>query len=137
MTDEKGWRFFKLGFAEGRAGIVESENELYFHAETLIMPLPSDRDLILPLMRKLHEINHGISGTASIGIENENIVVTVTRQVGDLRPDDFSCCIDSVMSIADNLDDKLIEQYGGTSKKHVPFNTTASGGRARQKKKGE
>lgn len=137
MTDEKGWRFLKLGSAEGRAGVVESENELYFCAEAIVMPLPSDNDLILPLMRSLLELNAGIAGMASIGIENEMVVVKVTRQVGELQPDDFASCIHSVMSIADNLDDKLIEKYGGTSKKRVTLDTPPSSGRTRQKKKGE
>ena len=137
MTDEEGWRFFELGSARGRAGVVESENELYFRAEAIVMPLPSDNDLILPLMRSLLELNTGIAGMASIGIENETVVVKVTRQVGELRPDDFATCIHSVMSIADNLDDKLIEKYGGTSKKRVPPDTTPSGGRTRRKKKVE
>ena len=93
--------------------------------------------LILPLMRNLQELNVGIAGMASIGIANETIVATVTRQVGDLRPDDFASCIHSVMSIADDLDDKLIEKYGGTSKKRVPPDTPPSGGRTKRKKKGE
>ena len=137
MTDEDGWRFFNLGSAQGRAGVIESENELYFRAEAPIMPLPSDKDLILPLMRNLLELNTGIAGMASIGIANETVVVTVTRQVGDLRPDDFASCIHSVMSIADDLDDKLIEKYGGTSKKRVPPDTPPSGGKTRRKRKGE
>ena len=49
----------------------------------------------------------------------------------------IASCIHSVMSIADNLDDKLIEKYGGTSKKRVQPDTTPSGGRTRRKKKEE
>lgn len=138
MTDEVGRRFFTFGSAKGCAGVIESENELYFRTEAVVMPLPSDKDLILPLMRYLLEINaSGIAGMGSIGIQNETVVVTVTRQVAELHPDDFASCIQSVMSIADDLDDKLKETYGGTSKKRVPPDSAPGGGRTRRKKKGE
>jgi len=42
-TDETGWRYFTLGSADGRAGIVQVENNLYLRVEALVMSMPSDK----------------------------------------------------------------------------------------------
>ena len=118
-TDEQGWRYLQLGSAEGRAGIVESEGELYLIAESPIMPLPSDKDLILPLMRELLELNMQIAGSVRLGIKGDAVFIAVARPVIELRGGDFAQCIHTVMSMADTLDNPLIEKYGGTTKRRV------------------
>lgn len=122
MTDEEGWRFFQLGSARGRAGVIESEEELYLQVEAPVMPLPSDNDLILPLMRELLELNLTIPLGGKIGISNETVVVAVIRLIKELlHEDDVAQSIHSVMSIADGIDDNLIKKYGGTTKKRKPL----------------
>lgn len=117
-TDEEGWRWFQLGSAEGRASVIESdEGELYFRAESPMMPLPSDKELILPLMRELLELNLVTIGVERLGIKNEMVFVSVTRPIMELRENDFPNFIHGVMATADNLDDLLIEKYDGTSRK--------------------
>ncbi|MBI1800399.1 MAG: hypothetical protein HYR71_02065 [Chloroflexi bacterium] len=118
-TDEHGWRYVQLGSAEGRAGIVESADGLYLAVESPLMPLPSDGDLILPLMRALSEINMHIAGGARLGIKGEVVYIAVARPVVELRPNDFAECIHTVMAMADELDNPLIEKYGGTTKKRT------------------
>ncbi len=117
-TDEEGWRWFQLGSAEGRAGVMESEEgELFFCAEALVMQLPSDKALILPLMRELLELNLVMVGVERLGIKNEMVFVAVTRPIMELHKNDFARSIHGVMATADHLDDLLIEKYGGTSRK--------------------
>lgn len=118
-TDERGWRWFNLGSAEGRAAVIESDGELYLAAEAPIMQLPSDKELILPLMRELLEMNTVLSGTVRLGIKNEWVVATATRMVADLGGNDCAACINAVMRMADNLDDPLLAKYGGTSQPRV------------------
>lgn len=124
-TDEEGWRWFALGSAEGRAGVIEKDGELFLRVEALIMGLPSDKELILPLMRELLEINMSIADPGRVGIRDEAVFATITRPVPELRPDDFAKCIHSVMVIADSMDDDLIAKYGGTSKKRSGIDSEA------------
>lgn len=117
-TDEEGGRWFQMGSAEGRVAVLESdEGDLYFRAEAMVMLLPSDKDLLLPLMRELLELNLVLVGVERLGIKNEAIFVSVTRPIMELRKNDFSNFINRVMATADHLDDLLLERYGGTSRK--------------------
>jgi hypothetical protein len=118
-TDQQGWRYLGLGSAEGRAGVVELDGELFLRAEAAIMKLPSDKDLILPLMRDLLEWNAVIPGLARLGIMGEAVFVSISQPVVELGSDDFAFCIHRVMKLADDLDDQLIGKYGGTAKKRV------------------
>ncbi|MCL4298467.1 MAG: hypothetical protein KJ077_22210 [Anaerolineae bacterium] len=117
-TDEQGWRWFQMGSAEGRAGVLESdEGELFLRAEAVVMPLPSDKELILPLMRELLELNLVMASVERLGIKNETVFVSVTRSIMELQRGDFAKFIHSVMATADHLDDILIKKYGGTNRK--------------------
>lgn len=117
-TDEDGWRWFQMGSAEGRAGVIETEEgDFYFRVEALVMQLPSDKELIVPLMRELLELNLVMIGVERLGIKNETVFVSVTRPIMELRKNDFASFIHGVMATADHLDDLLIEKYGGTSRK--------------------
>ena len=115
-TDETGWRYFTLGSADGRAGIVQMGTELFLRVEAMIMPMPSDKDLILPLMRELLNINIDLSGPTRLGIEGDNIYASLLYPVKALADEDYSNMIHWTMSLADRLDDDLIKKYGGTSK---------------------
>jgi hypothetical protein len=126
LTDEHGWRYFQFGSAEGWAGVIEFDGDLFLRVHAPIMRVPSDKDLILPLMRDLLELDDFILGSARLGIGNEAVIVSIAQPVVDLGPDDFASCIHRVMKLADDLDDMLISKYGGTAKKRVaPSKPTA------------
>jgi hypothetical protein len=135
-TDPQGWRRFDLGSAAGWAGVIEFDGELFLRVHAPIMRLPSDKDLILPLMRDLLELDDVILGSARLGIGNETVIVSIAQPVVDLGPDDFAFCIHRVMKLADDLDDMLISKYGGTAKKRVapkkPVAPTAAAKSARK-----
>ncbi len=67
-------------------------------------------------MRELLELHTMIPGPTRLGIEQELIVAKVVQRVDNsLDLDDIGKYMHSVVSIADELDDVLIEKYGGTS----------------------
>jgi hypothetical protein len=112
-----GWHFIVLGSAPGRVGVVESGGDLYLHAEALIMDkLPSDQDLMLPLMRELLEMNATLPDAVRLVIANDCVLTMVTRRVASLSDAEVANSIDSVMALADGLDDGFKVKYGGTSR---------------------
>jgi hypothetical protein len=117
QTDENGWRFFKVGSAIGKAGTIEVEDQVLFRVEAHLMSLPSDKDMILPLLRELLEINNYMLGECRFSISEEQIFAVVTYPAHVMEEDDIYRCIHNVMRTADNLDDALLKKYGGTSKK--------------------
>jgi len=117
QTDKQGWRSFQCGSALGRAGIVEVKDDLYLRVESLIMPLPSDKELILPLMRDLLDINAVFIGPTKTAIMNENVICCTMIAVDELDQNRFYATIHNTMKIADNLDDQLMKKYAGTSLK--------------------
>ena len=113
-----GWHFIVLGSAPGRVGVVESGGDLYLHAEALIMDkLPSDQDLMLPLMRELLEMNATLPEAVRLVIANDCVLAMVNRRVASLSDAEVANSIDSVMAIADGLDDGFKAKYGGSSRK--------------------
>jgi len=115
-TDADGWRYFQRGSAEGRAGVIKIEEDWHLRVESPVFPLPGDKDLLLPLMRELLELNVGIPGSHRVGINDQQVFATVTYPLASLRTGDCAQSIDSVMALADALDDYLVDKYGGTSK---------------------
>jgi len=115
-TDETGWRYFTLGSADGRAGIVQVENNLYLRVEALVMSMPSDKELILPLMRELLNLNIELSGPVRLGIEGDNVYTSLLYPVKALKDEEYPDMIHWTMNLADQIDEGLIKKYGGTSK---------------------
>lgn len=116
-----GPRIIEKGSAVGQASVVELEGDLYFAVQAPVMTLPSDKDLLLPLMRELLEYNGTSITPAQLGISGQSVKVSIIRQADGLTIDDVSAFIYHVMCVADDLDDQLIEKYGGTSKERKPF----------------
>ena len=137
QTDEQGRRHFGMGSAHGGAAIVEWEGELFLHVQAPVMPLPSDKELILPLMREALELNAIIPGSARLGIRDEHIWVALIRPAMELSSEAFGQSIHSAMVLADKLDDALQEKYGGTSRKRAETTSTQKGApRSSRRKKG-
>ncbi len=118
-TDEQGWRHVQLESASGRVGVIDADGELFLHVEAIVMPLPADKELLLPLMRELLEINLQILGSARLGIAGSKVHVLSARPVEGLSAEDVAAQIYFAMNMANTLDDKLIAKYGGTSKPRV------------------
>ncbi len=118
-TDEAGWRYFTLGSAGGRAGALVVEGNVFLRVEALVMAMPSDKELILPLMRELLALNVSLSGPARLGIRDDQVYMTLLYPVKALHDDDYATMIHWTMTLADQLDDGLIKKYGGTTVQRV------------------
>jgi hypothetical protein len=116
LTDEEGWRHFKLGSADGRAGIIENEDSFSLRVEAYLMELPSDKELILPLMRELLNINSYLPGELKIGLIGDIVCSQVHVPLGNIENTDFGRLIHMVMSFTDNIDEQLLKKYSGTSR---------------------
>lgn len=120
QTDEQGRRHLTFGSARCQLAVVEDEGELFLHANALVMELPSDKDLIVPLMRELLELNLRIHGAVRVGVSGELVIAMASRPVLELQVEEFSRCLYSVAAVADQIDDALRERYGGTAKQRAP-----------------
>jgi hypothetical protein len=115
LTDEQGWRYIQLGSAEGRAGVSREDDNAFLQAEARVMQMPSDKDLILALMRQLLELNLTFVGPVRLGIREDIVFAALQYPVDSLTEDLVGRCIHSVMTLADGIDDMLGKKYGGTS----------------------
>ena len=119
-ADEHGWRHLQLESAEGVAGITESEGELYLHVEAVVMPLPSDGDLIQPLMREALEFNCKLPGICSLGIRGTRLVASATENLRKLESAEaLADCIHTVMALANTIDDEWQKKYAGSTRKRT------------------
>jgi hypothetical protein len=114
-TDEDGWRYFHLGSAQGFAYVVETDDDVLFHAAAKVMDLPSDKELTFPLFRELLEINLALSGSARLGVRDKQVFVATTESATLVDGEEYGMHIHRVMALADALDDKLQEKYQGTT----------------------
>jgi hypothetical protein len=117
MTDSEGWRHFVKGSAQGMCGVTFENNSLFFKAVAKVMDVPSDNTLMLPLMRKLLELNLAIKNEAKIGIKNNIVWLAMMKPAEYMQKSDVPRSINFTMSMADYIDDFLKKQYDGTSKK--------------------
>jgi hypothetical protein len=121
-TDDRGWRWFEFGSMKGRAAIVQSESdgELYLRAESLVMELPSDQEMVTPLMRELLEANMTFAGAARLGISGEGVFVCASIPVAELGDDDVPSHIHSVMAIAESFGPPMEDlNFEGMSQKEI------------------
>jgi hypothetical protein len=121
LTDERGWRYFNVGSARGRALVLDAEDDVLLRVEAHIMDLPGDQELILPLMRELLEINGTEVHPGQFGIQGDAVTATLTRSLAELSIDRVVPCLYALMALADTIDDRLLQRYGGTSKERAPF----------------
>jgi hypothetical protein len=115
FTDEDGWRRIIKGSAKGGASIQEMDGQLFLRVIMEVMPLPADRDLILPLMRELLELNLNLIGSYRLGITNDTVFAGVTRHLAELDAEQLVFQVDAVAAFADALDDDIKKKYEGTS----------------------
>jgi hypothetical protein len=117
ITDENGIRHFEKGSVQGFALVEANKTELFFHVRSLIMDIPSDKELIVPLYRSLLELNLSLFGPVRIGIMNNRIFAGVSYPAEMLIENDVERFIFWLMNTADDIDEKLLGRYGGTAKK--------------------
>jgi len=116
ITDEDGWRHLRRGSALISIGTAVLDSSVALIAHSKIMDLPSDKDLTLPLMRELLEMNASIPNEARFAISDNSVIITVLKMIVDDCENLIPLCLGTISYFADEYDDYLIEKYGGTSR---------------------
>ncbi len=118
VHEEDGRHYLLLGSALGRVGFIESDGDLYLHADAVVMKkLPSDQDLMVPLIRELLEPDAGLAESVRPCIAGDTVLVMAHRWLTDLSETDVRESIETVMALAYGLDDGFAAKYSGTSRR--------------------
>jgi hypothetical protein len=111
MDTEQGYGWtFQRGSAVIEMYVVEQHGREYFQVLAPIMYLPMSG--LLPLYRRLLELNLQISN-ASIGVHLDIVYIFNERPVAGLDAQEANFIIDRISEYADDLDNQLINEFGG------------------------
>ncbi len=119
FTDEAGWRNLTVYGRETRASVDEFEGQMFLRVESAVMPLPADRDLVLPLMREALEFNNGVPGYARLATLGRVLLAIVCLPATHISRHDIESCLDDAGILASVAADRLIRRYGGTTQKRA------------------
>lgn len=101
------WSMFK-GSANVRISFFKIEEEDYVEFVSPIMILPPDN--ILPLYRRLLELNHTTIGV-NFSIHKDTVLLEITRHLKGMDKSEAMNAITSVGNFSDEMDDKLREEF--------------------------
>lgn len=106
-----GWSF-RRGSAIIEVYITEQSDNSFVQVLSPMMHLPPIEDKVKPLYRRLLELNLQITG-AAIGVYLDVVYVFTEIPLSLVSPQHLSSVISSVAALADDLDDKLVAEFGG------------------------
>lgn len=99
------------------AGVRTEGSDVVYLVGAEVMPMPSDADLVVPLMRELLEVNAMARGPARFCVDGDTVWVVVLDLV-ELMPDaDFGRGIDAVIGWASQAQEGLRKKYHRTTRK--------------------
>lgn len=104
-----GWNF-RYGSAIIEVYIHRSEEGSYFQVLAPIMHLPQAG--LLPLYRRLLELNLQLTN-AAFGVHMDIVYVFSERPLQGLDANEANNIISLVAAYADDMDNKLVEEFGG------------------------
>jgi hypothetical protein len=128
FTDDGGTRHLQYGSTDVMAFVQEENGLLTFSVLADVMPLPSDSDLVVPLMRELLELNCFVCDRARFGILAGSVCAVATNAVESMKDDQYADYIHGVMTLADGASGELQKKYGGTTRKRPRGRNHANGG---------
>lgn len=108
-ADGVGWRF-QRGSAAIEVYVTQQENEGFLQILAPIIHLPMTN--LLPLYRYLLELNLQLT-TAALGVYLDVVYVFSERELEGLDAVEANSMISRVAEYADELDDKLVNEFGG------------------------
>ena len=118
LEDENGFLHFPQGTIQCTLGMVALDDGDLFLVYAPIMDLPSDRDLILPLYRLLLELNNQFElSTAKFGLHGATVFLSAMRPLVGLDAVEVMEMVRWVSRLADDMDERLLREFGGTSKR--------------------
>ena len=104
-----GWTFVR-GSATIELYVSEQDGTGYLQVLSPILHLPSNG--LLPLYRRLLEMNLQLTN-AAIGVHEDKVYLFSERPLEGLDGAEANTIINLVSGYADELDDKLIAEFGG------------------------
>ncbi len=104
-----GWNF-RYGSAIIEVYIHQNEEGSYFQVLAPIMHLPQAG--LLPLYRRMLELNLQLT-SAALGTYNDAVYIFSERPLDGLDAVEVSSTISRAASYADDLDNKLVAEFGG------------------------
>lgn len=107
--DGYGWRF-QRGSAAIEVYLAQQETDGYLQALAPIIHLPMTN--LLPLYRHLLELNLQLT-SAALGVYLDVVYVFSERPVEGLDAVEANKLISQVAEYADELDDRLVNEFGG------------------------
>lgn len=125
-TDEHGWRHLGLGSSQGLIGVATIGDIQYLRVIASVMELPSDGELILPLLRDLLELNGSLPGPARAAVDGTSVRIVAMMPADGLSDRDIAFTIHNALSMADSLIQPLTQQYGGTARHRSGHESTTT-----------
>lgn len=108
-ADGFGWRF-QRGSAAIEVYVTQQEDQGYLQVLAPILHLPMNN--LLPLYRHLLELNLQLT-TASVGVYLDVVYVFSERPLEGMDAVEANSLISLVAEYADELDDRLVNEFGG------------------------
>jgi hypothetical protein len=105
------WKF-RYGTVEVFVQLTGETDDDLLTVWSPVLSLPTKNDA--GLMQKLLEMNWSETFETCFGITNGQVVVLSQRAVAGLSPSEISRAITLVATIADDNDEPLIEEFGGS-----------------------
>ncbi|HLV37417.1 MAG TPA: YbjN domain-containing protein [Spirillospora sp.] len=104
-----GWNF-RYGSAIIEVYIHRNEEGSYFQVLSPIIHLPQGG--LLPLYRRMLELNLQLTN-AALGVYHDTVYVFSERPLDGLDPVEVNSTISRVAAYADDLDNRLVAEFGG------------------------
>jgi hypothetical protein len=104
-----GWKF-KRGSATIEVYVSQQDNIGYLQVLSPILHLPSSG--LLPLYRHLLETNLQLTN-ATLGVHLDVVYVFSERPLAGMDANEANAIIQLISDYADDLDDKLVSEFGG------------------------
>lgn len=115
--DKNGWHSFRFADRQGWAGVVQEEDRAFLRVDALLMPLPSDKELLLPLYREMLEVNHAINITCRLSVRDERVWACDIRRIEWLDAGKVASAVDETMRFAQRAAQRLTSRYGSSAVK--------------------
>jgi Putative bacterial sensory transduction regulator len=105
-----GWAL-KRGSAAVYVFLQQGDDANFLQVVSPVMKLPDQN--LLPLYRRLLELNAEKLCGVAFGIKGEDVVLTTDRDTTDIDRSEVQAMITLVGQYADHFDDELVAEFGG------------------------
>jgi hypothetical protein len=101
----------RCGSAAVYVFLQPGEQENYIQVVSPVMKIPESN--ILPLYRRLLELNAETLSGVAFGVKGEDIVLSIDRTTTDIDRSEVASMITLIGEYSDRYDDELVSEFGG------------------------